>query len=358
MFARSILNKVKPTACGIRGTSQFFLKNSRQSYRSYSKYYYFNDPGHGKPKQAFAWTPFIGFTVLASAAAISGVYFTHQEATPVTGRKRFMICPQWLEDKVGEMSYQQIMAQYGKFILPQDDPTSIQVIEIMHKLIDASTNYNDPSTGAKENLFENTKTKTVPKTNWKIQVIDDVSMGQETPNAFVIGDGKVFVFRSILPLCRNDDGLATVLSHELGHMLAHHIGEKISQSPLYLALAAGSYATTGSTYITNLLVQLCFERPASRQMESEADYIGLLVMGHACYDPHQAPEFWDRMIQFEKKSGGAPPEFISDHPSSEHRNENLKGWMPTAEKEYDLGGCPAVIAQAKGFANATKRYTR
>ncbi|VEU19763.1 DEKNAAC100765 [Brettanomyces naardenensis] len=251
---------------------------------------------------------------------------------------------------MAKMSYNSIMAQYNKYILPANSPTSIRVRKVMNRLIFAAEHYNDPDTGTPENLFENMKGRNIPAEDWKIHVIDDIAMHQESPNAFVIGDGKVFVFRSILPLCKDDDGLATVLAHELGHQLADHIGEKLTKSPMYLSLVLLSYSLFGSNNLGNIAVSLGLERPSSRAMETEADYIGLMLMAHACFNPHEAPAFWSRMIEFEKKSGGSIPEFFSTHPSSERRNETLKELMPKAERSYELGGCGNFADRFRTFS--------
>lgn len=320
---------------GIKSNYSYFYGNN--SRRLYASYVYFDGKSTGPRFPFNAWYSSRYFTI--GAAVLLFIGFTHIEKAPVTKRKRLMLCPQWLEKKVGQMSYKSIMAEYGNYVLPDNSLTSIKVKNVMKRLIYAAQHYHDPETGEEQNLFEDMHTRSIPVTDWKIHVIDDVAMRRETPNAFVIGDGKVFVFRSILPLCANDDGLATVLSHELGHQLAHHIGEKITKSPFYITLNLISYSMFGSNNLGSLIVSLGLERPSSREMETEADYIGLMVMSSACFNPQKAPGFWSRMIDFEKQNGGSVPEFISTHPSSTRRIRNLTSWMPKAEQQNEMAGC-------------------
>lgn len=335
----------RPHFSASRGKRGFFSGNRR-----YANYVYFDGPrgnrgGYNnfffgsRPKKYVTYTAVIFGLICA----------THVEQAPVTHRRRLMLCPRWVEDDVGKMSYRSIMSQYGDWMLPERSPTAIRVKRVMGRLIYAAQNYHDPDSGKVVNLFEDLNRKTIPVTDWKIHVIDDVAMGRETPNAFVIGDGKVFVFRSILPLCGNDDGLATVLSHELGHQLAHHIGEKLTQSPFYITLSLLSYSIFGSSNLGDLAVSLGVERPQSRAMETEADYIGLMLMASACFNPHRAPDFWKTMIKFENSNGGSIPEFISTHPSSERRNENLQKWMPKADRQHEMAGCGNLATRFSGL---------
>ncbi|QPG76577.1 hypothetical protein FOA43_003968 [Brettanomyces nanus] len=325
-----------------------FSNNVHFFSRRQASYYYFDKPR--STTQGLFLTPQHKKFLTYAGIILGVIVVSHIEEAPVTHRKRLMLCPQWLEDDLGKISYRSIMAQYGRYVLPDNNSTAIRVRKVMSRLIHAAENYRDPETGQPQNLFTSMGGKSIPFNEWKIHVIDDVAMRQETPNAFVIGDGKVFVFRSILPLCRDDDGLATVLAHELGHQLAHHIGEKLTKSPLYVSLVILSYALIGSNNIGNLAVSLGLEKPASRNMETEADYIGLMLMSTACFNPHEAPDFWARMISFESKMGGSIPELISTHPSSQRRNVNLKEWMPRAKRQYELAGCGNFAQRFKSFS--------
>jgi len=168
---------------------------------------------------------------------------------------------------------------------------------------------------------------------WEVHVIED-----EQKNAFVIPGGKVFVFSGILGVCEGEQGLAAVLGHEIAHNVAHHAAERMSSYAVLLPVAiAASFALgLGDFGITRLIVDLCFTRPGGRAQESEADYIGLMMMSEACYDPQAAKELWARMEQEEK---GAPPQFLSTHPSSHNRMEQIEKWMPQANEKVAESDC-------------------
>ena len=131
-------------------------------------------------------------------------------------------------------------------------------------------------------------------------------------NAFVIPGGKVFVYSGILPVAKNDDGLAAILGHEIAHNLARHAAEHMSSlillAPIRWMLIY--LDTTGLTMglgrvLGDIAMELGIARPASRKQESEADYIGLMMMAKSCYDPGEAVKVWERM---EKAQGDAIPE--------------------------------------------------
>ena len=132
--------------------------------------------------------------------------------------------------------------------------------------------------------------------------------------------GKVFVYSGIFPLVRNESGMAAVLGHEIAHNLADHIGERMSQAIgvnvllgcLLLLSAAFPPALLGVQFFGGGILDIFFGRPMNRMQESEADYIGLMMMAEACYDPREAVDFWGRM---DKAQQLQPPEWISTHPS-------------------------------------------
>ncbi len=152
--------------------------------------------------------------------------------------------------------------------------------------------------------------------DWEVLVVDD----PHTANAFVLPGGKVFVFTGILQLARNDSALATVLGHEIAHNLADHHGERLSQAfgtgiLLYAVSALGAFIGLDPLFLHWLgkpLMNAAFGLPMSRLQESEADYIGLMMMAQACYDPTEAVRFWARM---EKSTEEQVPEWMSTHPA-------------------------------------------
>jgi predicted Zn-dependent protease len=139
-------------------------------------------------------------------------------------------------------------------------------------------------------------------------------------NAFVIPGGKVFVYSGILDVALNDDGLAAVLGHEIAHNLARHQAESMSTmvmlEPLRWVLLLLDYS--GQTFglgriIGHLLMDFGIQRPASRKQEGEADFIGLMMMSKACFDPKAAIGLWERMEIATKDQ--QIPQWLSTHPS-------------------------------------------
>jgi Zn-dependent protease with chaperone function len=264
---------------------------------------------------------------------------SHIEQAPVTHRYRLMITADWIERMFTNSSFQQVMDQYGRYVLPKNHPITKEVSSIMVRLISAAHNYVDPENGNYVNLFTALGKEDIPLEKWEFYVIDDEAMGQPSPNAFVIGGGKVFIFRSILSICEDKDGLATVLSHELGHLLADHLGEKLTLSPFFISLNIFLYSIFGSSSPGDILINAILNTRFSREMETEADYIGLMVMARACFNPTKAPKLWQNMMKFEQRVGQKMPELISTHPSSERRFKSISEWMPKALGVYERSNC-------------------
>ncbi|CAN6641914.1 mitochondrial metalloendopeptidase Oma1p [Trichomonascus vanleenenianus] len=265
-----------------------------------------------------------------SVAVLGGIFYvSNLDTAPYSNRSRFIIVPKALERRIGDQGYRQTLNEYGRYLLPENHPYTVKVRNVMQRLLAAST---DPTN------IEHSNTKFSNDLEWKVHVIDDP---RAAPNAFVLPNGKVFVFTSILPICGNDDGLATVLAHETGHQLARHTAENLSKTPIYLLLGAILYTMTGSDLINQLVVNWLFQLPASREMEREADYVGLMIMSKACFNPNEAVHVWERMDAMEKKLGGAfrGMEFMSTHPTSVNRIKLIENWLPEANSLRAQSGC-------------------
>jgi predicted Zn-dependent protease len=172
---------------------------------------------------------------------------------------------------------------------------------------------------------------------WEFNLIED-----KQANAFCLPGGKVAVYTGILPITRDDAGLAAVLGHEVSHAIARHGGERVSQGLLVqVGLAATQVALLRNDpvmvqQVTALLgagATVGLILPWSRTQESEADHLGLIFMAKAGYDPHAARDLWVRMAEAAKRSG-RPPEFLSTHPAEETRIRQIEGWLPEALPYY------------------------
>ena len=177
-----------------------------------------------------------------------------------------------------------------------------------------------------------------PDYAWGFRVID-----KNVANAFALPGGKVAVYTGLFPYAQTEAGLATVLAHEVAHVLAHHGAERISQNMLaqigLSALQVGlGNGDPGIVQGVALAYGILGELPFNRRQESEADHIGLILMAKAGYDPREAIGLWERM---EAGQGGAGlPEFLSTHPSGETRIQQIQQWLPEALQYYQGPGRP------------------
>ena len=157
-------------------------------------------------------------------------------------------------------------------------------------------------------------------------------------NAWCMPGGKIVVYLGILPITKDDAGLATVMGHEVSHALANHGAQRMSYAQLQEYIGLGvSVATSGKSESTRqafstaygLTSQYGVMLPFSRSNESEADKIGLTLMAIAGYNPEEAIAFWTRMSS--NSGGAAQPEFMSTHPSDATRIANIRAMIPEAK---------------------------
>lgn len=159
---------------------------------------------------------------------------------------------------------------------------------------------------------------------WEVQVFESKDL-----NAFALPGGKIGFNTAILDIMENDAQIAAVMGHEVAHVVYNHSGERFSQSSLAQAgLTVAQVAASGSRYENQVLGVLGAGAtvgvilPFSRKHELEADKFGVRYMAKAGYDPNEALKFWQKMSA--SKTGGAPPEFLSTHPSDATRIEQLR----------------------------------
>ncbi len=246
---------------------------------------------------------------------------------PVSGRAQ-LILPSFdtkTELQMGIKSYQDVVAK-GPI---SKDPVVLERVARVRKKIAAVV--EDPIKARMIGLPR------PPGYPWEFTVIDD----PETVNAFALPGGKVVVYTGILPLTKDDAGLATVLGHEIGHAIARHGVERMSTGMLAEIGATGLEVILGGGGSSEerktvhqafgIGTSLGVIMPFERSQESEADHIGLNLMAMAGYDPREASAFWQRMAAESKKQ---PPEFLSTHPTDERRIDQIKKWLPEALKLY------------------------
>ncbi|MBI5383471.1 MAG: M48 family metallopeptidase [Verrucomicrobia bacterium] len=177
----------------------------------------------------------------------------------------------------------------------------------------------------------------LPNAQWEFVLFES-----QEANAFCLPGGKVGVYTGILPITKDEAGLATVIGHEVAHAVARHGANRMSEATLMnLGGQALGSASGGSKYQSLMMTvygagaKLGRELPHSRAQESDADHIGLLYMARAGYDPEQAVAFWQRFAAFNQQHGGGQGLwFLRTHPLDERRIADLKALMPTAKAQY------------------------
>ena len=179
-----------------------------------------------------------------------------------------------------------------------------------------------------------------PSYRWRYALIKD----DDTINAWCLPGGKIAFYSGILPVLENEAGMAFVMGHEVGHAMARHGAERISQqatmigglTALYLYLDNKSdmpdEAKNMLMAALGIGAELGIMLPFSRAHEKEADVMGMMYMANAGYPPNESVDVWTRMGA--GRQGLEIPAFLSTHPSHKQRKKNLREWMPAAQKKY------------------------
>lgn len=243
-------------------------------------------------------------------ALLAGV-FACQKA-PLTGRTQFILLPERVDIRLGELAYESVVESQRRSLNPLH---RLRVRRVVERIVAVSGR---------------------PDLNWRYEVF----AGPDVINAFALPGGAIGVYTGMMRVAGPDAGLATVIGHEVGHVIARHGAERMSSGAIislgHVAILAGMrnsdpevVRSVREAYAVGTSVGASL--PFSRQHETEADRIGLILMAQAGYDPREAIGFWERMAQAGR---GAPMEFLSTHPSHETRIANLREWMPEALSHY------------------------
>lgn len=171
--------------------------------------------------------------------------------------------------------------------------------------------------------------------DWKFNLVE----GKEV-NAWCMPGGKVAFYTGILPITEDELGIAVVMGHEVAHAVARHGSERLSHQ-----IAVQTGANLLNLGLSNVEIPISSDLALqaygvgtnlgilsySRKHELEADRLGLIFMAMAGYDPREAIEFWERMSKLSKNEGN---EFLSTHPSHEHRIADIERYLPEAMTYY------------------------
>ncbi len=249
--------------------------------------------------------------------------FVGCETNPYTGRSQLLMTSADQMNEMGATQYTQMLSD-PKVVLSKDPREIDPVKRVAERIIEA----------AKRSKYA----KAAESFQWEVNVIKD----DTTKNAWALPGGKIAVYTGIFPMAKDEAGLAAIMGHEVIHALAQHGAERMSHGAITQAGLTVSNIGLAILGVDPTINQLAMQAlgagaqglvilPFSRSHESEADYVGVLLAADAGYDPQEAIHIWERMAA---ASDGAPPEFMSTHPSHETRIADLKGWMPEAMTIY------------------------
>ena len=247
-----------------------------------------------------------------------GMILNSCTTTPITDRKQLKIIPETKLNAQAAAIFEKIKEKEKM----SDDKKSLNLIKEIGKNMENSiseyfyqSNLDDPT-----KLFD-----------WEYILIDN----KKVKNAWCMPGGKIAIYTGMLDITKNEDGLAAVMGHEIAHAVAKHSIERASRGTLLnvstklIDIASGGKIsqvnrTTGMNTV-GMLSQIGIMNPFSRKQESEADYLGLIFSSLSGYDIRETIKIWERMKEANK--GKEPAEFMSTHPSSTNRINNITEWI-------------------------------
>lgn len=248
------------------------------------------------------------------------------QKVPITGRKQLKLLPSSMINSMGNENYAAFLKEN-----PAVSPPTVQsaeVTEVGQRISAAVVKY----------MNDNGMAKRIEGYKWEFNTVNSKDV-----NAWCMPGGKVVVYTGILPLTKDDAGLAVVMGHEIAHAIAEHGNERMSQELAIQAAGIGLEVymqqkpqQTRDIFMSAFGVGSQLGILAySRQHELEADKLGLIFMAMAGYDPERALSFWKEMAAAGTSN---VPEFLSTHPSDEHRIAEITKFLPEARKYYTTGG--------------------
>ncbi|ROR26268.1 peptidase M48-like protein [Comamonas sp. BIGb0124] len=290
---------VPPAACRLQTGSPAIRHGSARS-------------GRRLASRPAAWALVAAVALLGACSSVQ----TTQPGTVGVSRSQLMGVDREQIDQASAQEYAKMVAQaQSKGQLNRDAALTARVRTISNRLIAQTTAFRPDATSWK----------------WEVNVFqsDDI-------NAFCMAGGKIGVYSGLVTgLKLTDDELAAVIGHEIAHALREHVREQVSQR---MATQLGINvlgALTGSQAVAQLgdqVTQVTFGLPKSRQAEVEADRIGVELAARAGYDPRAAVTLWDKMGS---AGGSRPPEFLSTHPDSASRKQDLTQMAQRVMPLYD-----------------------
>lgn len=241
-------------------------------------------------------------------------------SVPLTGRKQLLLVS---DSEVISSS----LTQYNDYIKTAKKSTSSSQTAMVKRV------GQKIATATEEYLRQNGMSNEIKNFSWEFNLVADKQV-----NAFCMPGGKIVVYEGLMKLVASDDELAVVIGHEVAHAVAKHSNERMSQqiAAQYGSQILSAALSEKSAMVKNVAgtvygigAQYGVMLPFSRTHELEADYMGLILMTMAGYNPEVAVNFWQKMSA---QSGGGIPEFMSTHPSDSHRINEINRILPELKK--------------------------
>ncbi|MBH90669.1 MAG: peptidase M48 [Candidatus Marinimicrobia bacterium] len=244
---------------------------------------------------------------------------------PITDRKQLTIYPESFVNKQAAGAYNNFKSK-AKLIKKGKELNNI--IEIGQKIEKSVTSFFLKKDGVD------------PTENFEWEYI--LVNNDKVKNAWCMPGGKIAVYTGILKVAENNSGLSTIMGHEIAHAVAKHSVERMSQAmavnlgtqvaDIFLGGAINRTRNTVGRATGMDIFQLGVMNPFGRKQETEADYLGLIFSSLSGFNITESYKLWERMQKANK--GKEPPQFLSTHPSSQNRIENLKNWINKIILEY------------------------
>ncbi len=254
-----------------------------------------------------------------------GLIISSCTTAPITERKQFKIIPESTLNRQAAQIYEKVK---NKEKLSDDLNQLNEIKEIGHQIELAVSEY----------FNQNNIADPTANFKWEYILIDN----KKIKNAWCMPGGKIAVYSGILEVTKNKHGLASVMGHEIAHAVAKHSVERASRS---MAVNIGTQiadiisggkisgaSRAAGVDVAGMLAHFGIMNPFNRKQESEADYLGLIFTSLAGFDIRESVKIWERMKEANK--GKEPPEWMSTHPSTSRRIQQIKNWIPGVILEY------------------------
>jgi predicted Zn-dependent protease len=253
----------------------------------------------------------LGLVALAllTAGACETVKTTSAGAVGVDRKQQMLVPSAQIEQGAAEAYEAELKAARDKGVLNTDKSQLARVTTIARRIVAATPTFRSDAAAW----------------NWQFNVQKNKDL-----NAYCMPGGRIMVYSGLIEsLDLSDAELATVLAHEVAHALREHTRERVSRTYAQQLVLSGAAAVTGvsegTADLANMVAQVTFQLPFSRDQESEADQIGLELMARAGYDPRAAVTLWNKMGA---AAGSGQPKFLSTHPAPKDRIKDIEKNLP------------------------------